>query len=97
MASHERPKVREVIHPMDHLRARLYPGDVIFRSNRFAPLSTLALAFVAMAWPVRAEAPPDLYQSALNRIESVYLWRDTLAISEVLDALAAQILSLIHI
>jgi len=59
--------------------------------NRFARYCSLGAVLTALAWPVQAEAPPDLYRSALNRIENVYLWRDSLEMEAVLEAVAAQI------
>lgn len=44
-----------------------------------------------MAWPASAEAPEDLYRSALERIDSVYLWRDELEMRDVLDDVGRQI------
>ncbi len=46
-----------------------------------------------MAWPASAEAPEDLYRSALERIDTMYLWRDELELPDVLEQVGRQIAS----
>jgi C-terminal peptidase prc len=45
----------------------------------------------ALAVPVHADAPEGLYRSALERIDSVYLWRDELDIERVLETVGDQV------